>query len=79
LDIAPAPAQADGLWRNGLLRAAYIQKNGTNANIALKPGSLPSEDSPMDQDWRILGVVVLGACALFGAAIAAIERQARHA
>ncbi len=79
LDIAPVRARADGLWRNGLLRAAYIQKNGTNASIALKPGSLPSDDSPLNQDWQILGVAVLAACALFGAAIAAIERKTRPA
>ena len=79
LDIAPVRARADGLWRNGLLRAAYIQSNGSNVTIALKPGMLPSESSPESQDWQILGVVVLASCALLAAAIVATTRKTRPA
>ncbi|HZR21504.1 MAG TPA: hypothetical protein VFE51_29755 [Verrucomicrobiae bacterium] len=79
LDIAPVRAHADGQWKNGLLRAAYIQRNGENVQIVLKPGSLSSDGSAFNQDWQILGVVVLATCGLFVPATVMMQRKARPA
>ncbi|HEY5912837.1 MAG TPA: hypothetical protein VJA21_19770 [Verrucomicrobiae bacterium] len=79
LDVAPVRARAVGAWRHGLLRAAYIQKNGANENIPLRPGSLPADSSPVAEDWKILGIVLCATVVIFGAAIAAVERKARTA
>lgn len=79
LDIAPVRARADGAWRNGLLRAAYIQKDGSNASIPLRPGSIPRPQTQWAEDWEILGKVLVGTCVLFAAALLVIERKAKVA
>jgi hypothetical protein len=79
LDIAPVRARADGAWRNGLLRAAYVQKDGSNASIPLMPGSIPHPQTPWAEDWEILGKVLGGTCVLFAAALLAVERKAKLA
>lgn len=79
LDFAPVRARADGAWRNGLLRAAYIQKGGSNANIALRPGILPIDEVPANQDWQILGMAIVGAGIIFGAVLVAVGRKSQTA
>ena len=77
LDIAPIRARADGEWVNGLLRAAFIQRNGTNLAIALEPGVLPQAESPANEDWEILVVVMLPTSVVLAVAIVAITRKAK--
>jgi hypothetical protein len=79
LDIEPVRARADGAWRNGLLRAAYIQKDGSNASIPLRPGSIPRPQTQWAEDWEIFGVILVGTCVLFGVALLAVERKAKLA
>jgi hypothetical protein len=77
LAMAPTRARADGAWANGLLRAAYIQRQGSNLAIALQPGLLPQADSARNEDWELPVVVLVATCVVFAVAIVAITRKAK--
>ena len=77
LDMAPTRARADGAWVNGLLRAAYIQRNGSNFAIALQPGLLPQADSSANEGWRILVFVMVPTGVVFAVALVVVSRRAR--
>lgn len=78
LEIAPNRARADGAWVNGLVRAAHIQRGGSNFAIQLQPGPQPQQAplAPKDKDWQPLVIVAIPFCAVCAVAVVVMTRKA---